>query len=74
MKIATRRFTIEELEKLQTLSAGYTEGVSDKARIKAIGNGWTVDVIVHILKSSLNTEPIKIRLGNVECEQLKWII
>ena len=50
-----RRFTIEELEKLQTLLVGYTEGVSDKARIKAIGNGWTVDVISHILRGILWT-------------------
>ena len=50
-----RKFTIEELEKLQTLSVGYTEGVSDKARIKAIGNGWTVDVISHILRGILWT-------------------
>ena len=69
-----RRFTIEELEKLQTLSAGYTEGVSDKARIKAIGNGWTVDVIVHILKGLFNIETEKIALGKNEVEQLKWII
>ena len=44
-----RRFTIEELEKLQTLPTGYTGGVSDRAKIKAIGNGWTVDIIAHIL-------------------------
>ena len=44
-----RRFSIEELEKLQTLPVGYTKGVTDKARIKAIGNGWTVDVVSHIL-------------------------
>ena len=50
-----RRFTIEELEKLQTLPVGYTEGVTDKARIKAIGNGWTVDVISHILGGILWT-------------------
>ena len=50
-----RRFTIEELEKLQTLPVGYTEGVSDKARIKAIGNGWTIDVISHILRGVLWT-------------------
>ena len=43
-----RRYTLTELEKLQTLPAGYTEGVSDSARRKAIGNGWTVDVIAHI--------------------------
>lgn len=44
-----RRFTVEELEQLQTLPIGYTEGVSHRARIKAIGNGWTVDIIAHIL-------------------------
>jgi DNA (cytosine-5)-methyltransferase 3A len=44
-----RRYTIEELEKLQTLPAGYTGGVSDRTKIKAIGNSWTVDIIAHIL-------------------------
>ena len=45
-----RRFTLTELERLQTLPDGYTaaEGVSDTARRKAIGNGWTTDVIAHI--------------------------
>lgn len=45
-----RRFTIPELERLQTLPSGYTQaaGVSDRAIKKAIGNGWTVDVIAHI--------------------------
>jgi len=47
-----RKFTITELERLQTLPDEYTkvDGLSDKARIKAIGNGWTSDVIVYILK------------------------
>ncbi|MEW5569742.1 DNA cytosine methyltransferase [Rossellomorea marisflavi] len=44
-----RYFTPTELERLQTLSDGYTVGVSESARKKAIGNGWTVDVIAHIL-------------------------
>lgn len=38
-----------EYERLQTLPDNYTEGVSDSARYSAIGNGWTVDVIAHIL-------------------------
>lgn len=46
---AVRRFTPEECEKLQTLPIGYTSGVADTQRYKAIGNGWTVDVIAHIL-------------------------
>ena len=28
----------------------YTEGVSNAQRYKSIGNGWTVEVIAHILK------------------------
>lgn len=39
-----------ECERLQTLPDNYTEGVSTAQRRKAIGNGWTVDVIAHILK------------------------
>lgn len=40
-----------EYERLQTLPDNYTLGVSDSARYTAIGNAWTVDVIVHIFKS-----------------------
>ena len=44
-----RRLNITELERLQTLPDGYTNvGISDSGRKKAIGNGWTVDVIAHI--------------------------
>lgn len=39
-----------ECERLQTLPDNYTEGISDTARYTAIGNGWTVDVIAHILR------------------------
>ena len=39
-----------ECERLQTLPDNYTESVSNSQRYKAIGNGWTVDVIAHILK------------------------
>ena len=46
-----RRLTINELEKLQTLPVGYTDGVSERQRMSAIGNGWTVDVIAHILEN-----------------------
>lgn len=45
-----RYLTITEVERLQTLPDGYTEGVSDTARYKVCGNGWTVDVVANILK------------------------
>lgn len=44
-----RQFTIEEMEQLQTLPIGYTSGIPKTKRSKLIGNGWTVDVIAHIL-------------------------
>lgn len=47
-----RKLTPTECEKLQTLPVGYTEGVSTTQRYKALGNGWTVDVIAHILKET----------------------
>lgn len=49
-KIAWRKLFAIECERLQTVSDGYTEGVSNTQRYKMLGNGWTVDVIAHILK------------------------
>lgn len=45
-----RKFDPIECERLQTLPDNYTEGVSNTQRYKSIGNGWTVDVITHLLK------------------------
>ncbi|KYC55572.1 MAG: DNA cytosine methylase [Candidatus Methanofastidiosum methylothiophilum] len=45
-----RKITPIECERLQTLPDNYTEGVSNTQRYKMLGNGWTVDVIAHILK------------------------
>ena len=44
-----RKLTPIEAERLQTLSDNYTMGISNTQRYKCIGNGWTVDVIAHIL-------------------------
>lgn len=50
-----RKLTPIEAERLQTLPDDYTAGISNTQRYKCIGNGWTVDVIAHILKGILNT-------------------
>lgn len=47
-----RKLTPIECERLQTLPDNYTEGVSNSQRYKMLGNGWTVDVISHILSYS----------------------
>lgn len=46
-----RKLTPVEAERLQTLPDNYTEGISKTQRYKCIGNGWTVDVISHILSN-----------------------
>jgi site-specific DNA-cytosine methylase len=46
-----RRLTPLECERLQTVPEGYTSGVSDTQRYRMLGNGWTVDIISHILKN-----------------------
>jgi DNA (cytosine-5)-methyltransferase 3A len=45
-----RKLTPTEYERLQTVPDGYTSMVSDGARYKMLGNGWTVDVIAHIFE------------------------
>ena len=44
-----RKLTPIECERLQTLPDNYTEGISNTQRYKCIGNGWTAEVITHIL-------------------------
>lgn len=45
-----RRLTPIECERLQTVADNYTNHVSDSQRYKMLGNGWTIEVIAHILK------------------------
>jgi site-specific DNA-cytosine methylase len=45
-----RKLTPVECERLQTVPDNYTKGVSNTQRYKMLGNGWTVDVIAHILR------------------------
>ncbi len=47
-----RKLTPIECERLQTVPDNYTDGVSNSQRYKMLGNGWTVDVITHILEGA----------------------
>lgn len=49
-----RKLTPLECERLQTLPDNWTDCVSNTQRYKMIGNGWTIDVIAHILKHISN--------------------
>lgn len=52
-----RKLTPVECERLQTLPDGYTDGISATQRYKCLGNGWTAEVIIHILGHLLEGVP-----------------
>ena len=54
-----RKLTVTECERLQTLPDGYTQhaDVSETQCYKGIGNGWTAEVIIHILSNALKNVP-----------------
>ena len=52
-----RKLTPTECERLQTMPDGYTAAVSNSQRYKALGNGWTAEVIIHILNHALRDVP-----------------
>jgi len=62
-ELTWRKLTPLECERLQTVPDGYTEGVSNTQRYKMLGNGWTVDVVAHILKGIRHKE---------ESEKINW--
>lgn len=62
-----RYLTQRELEAAQTVPIGYTDCLSYNQAQCVLGDGWTVDVIKHILKSSLCGEDKK----NIKIETIK---
>ncbi len=49
-----RKLSVRECERLQGVPDNYTTTIKRNIAYKALGNGWTVDVIVHILKNIKN--------------------
>lgn len=49
-----RKLTVSECKRLQTVPEWYEFPVSDTQAYKLLGNGWTVDVIVHLIEATLN--------------------
>lgn len=47
-----RKLTVRECKRLQTVPEWYEFPVSDSQAYKMLGNGWTCEVIAHILKYS----------------------
>lgn len=57
-----RKLTVTECKRLQTVPDTYAFPVSDTQAYKMLGNGWTVDVIVHLLShfEGLTEEPAEV--------------
>ena len=57
-----RKLTVTECKRLQTVPEDYEFPVSDTQAYKMLGNGWTVDVIAHILHYApgITTEPLEV--------------
>jgi len=46
-----RKLSMTEMMKMQTVPTDYFKHSSERQKRKMLGNGWTVDVIAHILKN-----------------------
>ena len=52
-----RKLTVRECARLQTMPDDYCRAVSDSQAYKALGNGWTAEVIIHLLNHALKDVP-----------------
>lgn len=57
-----RKLTVRECMRLQTVPETYAFPVSDSQAYKMLGNGWTVEVIAHIMShfTGLTEEPVEV--------------
>lgn len=53
-----RKLTVSECKRLQTVPEWYEFPVSNSQAYKMLGNGWTVEVITHILKEIMKEEEL----------------
>lgn len=52
-----RKLTVTECCRLQTMPDDYCRAVSNAQAYKGLGNGWTAEVIIHILNGALKNVP-----------------
>ena len=50
-----RKLTVRECMRLQTVPKNYEFPVSNSQAYKMLGNGWTCEVIAHLIRSALNS-------------------
>ena len=58
-----RKLSIAECKRLQTVPDSFDLSViSNSQAYKCLGNGWTVEVIAHLIRCALNLKPVKSNL------------
>ena len=62
-----RKLTVRECMRLQTVPEWYEFPVSDSQAYKMLGNGWTVEVIAHLIKACLTDK------GEVQLKMLEQV-
>lgn len=54
-----RKLTVTECKRLQTVPEWYDFPVSDAQAYKMLGNGWTVEIIAHLIRAALTNKTIE---------------
>lgn len=54
-----RKLTVRECKRLQTVPEWYEFPVSDTQAYKMLGNGWTCEVIAHLIRACIKNEKIE---------------
>ena len=52
-----RKLTVRECARLQTMPDDYCKAVSDSQAYRALGNGWTAEIVIHLLNHALKDVP-----------------
>lgn len=54
-----RKLTVSECKRLQTVPEWFEFPISDTQAYRQLGNGWTVDVITHLIQATLKDKEIR---------------
>ena len=68
-----RKLTVNECKRLQTVPEWYEFPVSDSQAYKMLGNGWTVDVIAHLITATQSNVQPEEQLDLFQMAKGGWI-
>ena len=69
-----RKLTVSECKRLQTVPEQYEFPISDAQAYKMLGNGWTVEVIAHLIQATQANELEEEQLNLFEGERMANVL